>query len=351
MSFLANAFFLVGSVFITELLAVDKHEKEANTNTYVTIHIGQGAESEGGNVPHVALWDFNGVRVGQYHPRSKDKIPDEGMVELVIPNSQTPIESKQVQAPYIMLSMNDDNAICINYITITTNGAQWTWTGDIGYQCGMDYYPSTLEVGSGVHTPKCVWIDKNHSGDLHFQGLSMHMPDFSQSQGMTDEFNADPGMLCDNPARFKAWPEIWPDYGTPKFLPPLQYTPEGADADPSRIKPQRKRKRDSSRKLVARTPLSSSNPKPSHLVVSSHDSHSAHELCANERSFGPDFVSTAEGIFCDMSEKKAWPLCSSSIKSDCFDLEAQSLRHSGLHRRGELLPALKTYNTTSFWDA
>ncbi len=37
--------------------------------------------------------------------------------------------------------------------------------------------------------------------------------------------------------------------------------------------------------------------------------HSASRLCEDERSFGPDFVSYAEGRFCDMHRKEHVPIC------------------------------------------
>lgn len=64
------------------------------------------------------------------------------------------------------------------------------------------------------------------------------------------------------------------------------------------------------------------------LVVSSMSSHNATELCDSETSFGPDFVSTEEGVFCSMSQKKTFPLCGhdgASTRDICFDLEAGAL--------------------------
>ncbi|KUJ23952.1 uncharacterized protein LY89DRAFT_744511 [Mollisia scopiformis] len=45
------------------------------------------------------------------------------------------------------------------------------------------------------------------------------------------------------------------------------------------------------------------------LVVSDFASHSAIEVCVSETSWGPDFVSTVEAIFCDMCQRRTYPLC------------------------------------------
>lgn len=66
----------------------------------------------------------------------------------------------------------------------------------------------------------------------------------------------------------------------------------------------------------------------SQLVVSSKRSHTATELCESETSLGPDFVSTEEGVFCSMSQKKTFPICgrdSDPAADACFDLEANAL--------------------------
>lgn len=45
------------------------------------------------------------------------------------------------------------------------------------------------------------------------------------------------------------------------------------------------------------------------LVVSEHASHSAVQVCESDSSWGPDFVSISEGVFCDMCKRQYYPLC------------------------------------------
>jgi hypothetical protein len=44
---------------------------------------------------------------------------------------------------------------------------------------------------------------------------------------------------------------------------------------------------------------------------------------------GPDFVSTMEGVFCDMEQKEWWYLCSSAIRDGRFDLGTQCMVSNG----------------------
>ena len=98
-------------------------------------------------------------------------------------------------------------------------------------------------------------------------------------------------------------------------------------------------------------------PLHEHLVVSNIAAHSAKKLCESHTSAGPDFVSTIESLFCDMSEKILWPLCDSKTVDSCFDLEAKELRMAGvnshfkteLRARSDTVTA-KSYQQVQHWE-
>ena len=59
-------------------------------------------------------------------------------------------------------------------------------------------------------------------------------------------------------------------------------------------------------------------------LIMSH--HSASRLCEDERSFGPDFVSYAEGRFCDMHLKAHVPLCMPvRVALICYDVSMKAV--------------------------
>jgi hypothetical protein len=64
------------------------------------------------------------------------------------------------------------------------------------------------------------------------------------------------------------------------------------------------------------------------LIVSGFRQHSAIALCSSPVSLGPDMVSTVEGMFCDMSAKRLWPLCADDITTYCFDMQTETVRGS-----------------------
>ena len=104
------------------------------------------------------------------------------------------------------------------------------------------------------------------------------------------------------------------------------------------------------------------------LVISQHLEHSAVEVCQSETSWGPDFVSIQEGIYCDMCERKVWLLCddkdagmdtrdgtstdTSPMAETCFDLEKQLLRMPVRVRRDGKSPRFmygKRFEHVSEW--
>lgn len=67
------------------------------------------------------------------------------------------------------------------------------------------------------------------------------------------------------------------------------------------------------------------NEPDNRLVISHLGYHDAAELCRSETSVGPDFVSFMDKTFCNMETRELLPLCSRSIRSDCFDTPSKKV--------------------------
>lgn len=66
-----------------------------------------------------------------------------------------------------------------------------------------------------------------------------------------------------------------------------------------------------------------------HLIKSGSQHHSAAELCESATSYGPDFVSLSERVFCDIGKKRSWPLCENAKQVACFDQNVDKMRPGG----------------------
>lgn len=79
------------------------------------------------------------------------------------------------------------------------------------------------------------------------------------------------------------------------------------------------------------------------VIISSRSSHNATELCQKPNSYGPDFVSLEEGVYCNMDTRETLPLCASGVTVDCFNVETTSyVVRDGLHK-----PTIRARNPTN----
>ena len=197
-------------------------------------------------------------------------------------------------------------------------------------------------------------IDANHSDGLRFTAMSMHMPDFNGNHALIREYNNNNAKLCNSKARFMQWGQLTvnPGYNQepPMFSPPLQYNADGSDKEFSALfTPGTVSKRDMS--SATNSTSDGSINQPGHIIISDYKAHSASEVCRSETSCGPSFVSTLDGTYCDMSTKTSYPLCSATVTTGCFDLDAKELiGKRGRHARDlEAREVHKRYETSDRW--
>lgn len=356
---MANAIINTAGILIPTLLSLHESLKGApdpDKQTSVTIVTGD-AGNAGGSIPHIAVWDRDGNRIGQYKGDRNGHINEKDTKSFTIEPYQH--GGTNAQPEYISIVMQENDAICLSAVIAMGNSAQWTWTGDMGYTCGAQWYNSEFSVGSSNNPPRCVWLDADHTDGIVAKGLSMHIRDFSGDPALVDQYKSDQRRLCQNSARMTFQPEpIVPDSVIPFFHPPLEYgrasdgqsEGTGASTGGALKKPDQGIDRqtraypdgtdmkihDTGRKHARDTTprdgtdvVRTKNNRPDHLIISNIPGHSAKELCEHPNSLGPDFVSTVENIFCDMESGKWWALCDGTHTDRCFDLEHQTMRGDG----------------------
>ncbi|KAI1857379.1 uncharacterized protein JN550_013259 [Neoarthrinium moseri] len=346
-----------------------KYAKETPKEaTSVQIIVGNGGSS-GGNVPHIALWDDDGNRIGQYHPGSADKVDDSQDGLFVVEHNQN--GNKQADPYYIMLSNLENDAICISAITVANRKISGTFYGDTGYTCGQSWFIGNNTIGSNFQTPKCVWLDADHTNKINARAMSFHLNDMAPSTDKMSQYQNNRDTLCKSTPRFSFWGNLLPDGVIPFFKPRLEYNEDsaaagqGADKDLSRVidKPDQYNKavylhQGEKTKAKARSSSARSvhtrgaNHDPSHLIVTSDPNHDIHEVCSHENSYGWDIASTAQNVYCDMEHKQIYVLCDQSVTENCFDLKTkQIVPQGGVYARAELAEAFpsKGYNSVAHW--
>ena len=87
------------------------------------------------------------------------------------------------------------------------------------------------------------------------------------------------------------------------------------------------------------------------LVLDDSDNRTGKALCESSTSVGPDFVNTAEGSFCRMSDKKLFPLCDDKTTDNCFNSESRQLIVNGVAARDSPYKGVLDWTSKASKDA
>ncbi|KAJ5602091.1 hypothetical protein N7510_011625 [Penicillium lagena] len=161
--------------------------------------------------------------------------------------------------------------------------------------------------------PACTWVDADHTNGIKAGSILIHMPSFSGNHQHSNNASS----YCGYPA-FRAYRD---SDGT------------GSIFKRSESAPDRRHQ-----KIAA----------DSRLVVSDIPFHSAIDLCKASKSHGPDFVSTSEGVYCDMESREVMPVCRGDVKHNCFNLD----HHVNEESRSSVADhsTRKSYSNVVKWD-
>lgn len=127
----AITFFINAAFLITPLAVIlgTHHPPPAKNLNEVQIQVGKkigdanAADNAGGSVPHLAIWDADGNRVGQYKGKANGHIKEGDTATYQVYNTQN--GDTPAQPEYLSVVMNEGDAICISMIMVTGNNAQW----------------------------------------------------------------------------------------------------------------------------------------------------------------------------------------------------------------------------------
>lgn len=270
--------------------------------SYIRIGVGLNGNFDGhtlsdsqGAVKGVRVYNENQHLIGK--GKGNGVIPSGGYQDITVDQSQ----GQGQQPTYLQLNAGKD-ALCMAYIT-----QQWpdntkrAWSGDMGRECGRDWAYSNIIIDDSGYKPDCTWLDQDHSNGIWAAAIQIHMEDFNN---ITQNTGRDPNFFCSYPALL--------------FENDNYQTGAGDNFWTTK---RRVKQRD--------TPIKRTRPRSAAMsssIISSPDpSHSAVKLCESDTSYGPDFVSLSEGIFCDMATKTHWPLCTKSVADNCYEWDSHTL--------------------------
>jgi len=222
-------------------------------------------------------------------------------VFLCLLTMQTAILVEQQQPTYLQLNTGT-NALCMAYITQQwPDGTQCGWSGDMRRQCNQDWAYSNIIINHSGYKPDCTWLDQDHSNAIWAAAVQIHMEDFTNT---TSNYSQDPNFYGSSPVLLFEYDNYQTGAGDHFWTSKRRV--KQRDTPVKRIRPR-------------------SAAMGSSIISSTDPSHSAVKLCDSDTSYGPDFVSLSEGIFCDMATKTPWPFCSNSVAENCYDWDSHTL--------------------------
>lgn len=231
--------------------------------------------------------------------------------------------------------------------------------------------------GSHLHSD-CMWLDADHSPpdgghiptavQIHMQvspassqlygpfpllKIARHRPPaanphfYQDFTNLTSDYSKDPAYYCEQECMIfhsGPHPELNFKKGAPHKHELFAGHPEGGSCcmdegtttmtETKKVEKEEKEKRQ--RVIKPR-----SRALANRLIASPRDQHLASKLCESKTSHGPDFVSLAERVFCDMGTKIHYPLCEEERLVDgiavavlvdgCYRWETHSLVTGGEH--------------------
>ena len=351
--------------------------------------------STGGDAPDIVLWDSNGTFINYDLAKTwagyRAHIGNGKFRDYSVPNENG---RKAGSAEYISVIAGGDDGLCLTAVTVRTSEADGlTWTGDIGYACGLPWYAQEATISKSNHRPKCVWLDDNHTPGSHkWKGMSVHLPSFTiegqqNAENLAESWKSNNDLVCQSEARWSMYEKIEIPFRIQVFDQKLQRNSDGTDDDQQILNEANwKRAEEPSDALGTCAPKSEQlkgSPqekgcwpqKPSaqdrlqrqtetkrslgerqaamsdEVVISSLKGNDVFDLCNSDTSLGPDFASLPNNMFCDMSTKTLWPLCGDPATEDCFDVDEKEMKWASGELKKRDGSEAKVYRRVRTWGS
>lgn len=272
------------------------------------------------------------------------------------------------QAWQLTLTSGGSNAVCVQFVELAwQNSVISGFDGSWGKTCGQDWYFSESTWGmtsdNKAYRPECFWMDKGSTSSKQHPLEEMWADMEAVISGASvSGSNSSTATYCNQ--QIMKFSSSTVDKKSNQVPAGLNKDATGSDAPPSKrsrierylpraapsAMPQPYSNGTSTNITIPASgngtfisanmtipaagngTFISANGTQTQLVVSDIESHSAKELCTHPRSRGPDFVSKMENLFCDMTSRKTYPLCTDTQAKDCFSIDTAGKK---MMKRGE----------------
>jgi hypothetical protein len=186
----------------------------------------------------VSLWDELGRNIGTTFG-TREIAPQGSFIDIKVTAND---DVGNIPAAYASITNGGNDAICIAFITFTfPDDTHGTWTGDVGAKCGAQFFESGRQMGTSGDNgkappvPKCVWLDRDASLGLKYQGMGFHLRDFFNNNKQVEVYKENLDVMCHSGPRFRMYETIRTEDPIHMFKPQLEYTGDNTDVDISKV--------------------------------------------------------------------------------------------------------------------
>ncbi|TLS22533.1 uncharacterized protein PpBr36_09795 [Pyricularia pennisetigena] len=347
---------------VSLVLGIAEHpaQPDSHRQTAFRIHMGLDSisgQNKGGHIPDVRVWDERGNWLGAVWGDDKDVAAGD-FVDITVDLD------KPHQPTYSLFTANE-NDVCIAYVTQTlATGEKYSWTGQWARTCSKPWYFSEV-VYDGRDNLACAWLSMHNIDNKSTSALQLHIHEFKY----TDDNNKSLEYFCAgsptmkfythfDPTEIDRWETRRPE--DQNLTRAIVHVPGKTDSQHRSIRRSRENNSLQPRQLPPVSRASGpSKPRGGHRerprsahgswLIKSRRGQSASVLCADPASWGPDFVSYSEGLYCNMETREVLPLCDAAagLVTGCFDDGVNIVRRSKVER-GDVLDELG-YDKVDEW--
>ncbi|KAL2680618.1 hypothetical protein Neosp_008220 [[Neocosmospora] mangrovei] len=165
--------------------------------------------------------------------------------------------------------------------------------------------------------PFCTWIDGDGTNGLFVKSFRIHFPTFAPDT--KTPYSKNPKSYCGKHG-FLGYRDL--QMRQPVRVPNNSKKPVG---------PQRR------------------STSGTRVIVTKEAGYNTTELCTSETSWGPDFVSLDEGLYCDMDSRELLPVCHQDKDiAPCFDAKAIKVDYGDKVER-DAIPQQKEFTEVIQW--
>ncbi|KAK5234041.1 hypothetical protein LTR47_004630 [Exophiala xenobiotica] len=210
----------------------------------------------------------------------------------------------------VRITNNGFDTVCLAGVMVSyPDGQSITISGNFGKFCGAGHQESRRKVLSNNVPESCIWVDRHLRSNISIPGITLNLISPADENGNAQLVVTSDEELCSSP-----------------FV-----TMENRQEAPQ--------KREESNISVKDVDFAS------RLIKSNLTMSSAVRMCEGKNTMGPNFLSLAEKLYCDMGSRELLPVCEDGTEGVCFDADQDEV----VKKEGGSVETVKAFAHVAVW--